>query len=258
MVPGRDIAPYLERYAAAGVDVFADPGLGAQELAYGDHPDEVLTWVPALGQPATALTFVFIHGGYWRALSHHDGLSGARAMAAAGVDTVSINYTLAPAATLEQVVDQCRRALRFIVGDRLPVSRDRLVISGHSAGGHLAAMVHDEVPAAPLVLVSGVFDLEPLLTTTVNEPLGLDVDRAVALSPMLRSVVGTAPALVLVGARDTDHFKHQSRGYADVLRAAGRATDVIEVADRDHFDVIEEFARPESPAFRWVMAQHRL
>jgi arylformamidase len=208
------------------------------------------------------LTVLFFHGGYWRALSHHDGLSGARAMAAAGINTVSVNYTLAPAAGLEQIVDQCRRAARFVASASvLPVNGEQLVLSGHSAGGHLAAMVHDEVPAAALLLVSGVFDLAPLLTTTVNDALGLDAERAIRLSPMLRPIrrvspVG-APALLLLGERDTDHFKYQSRAFAEVLRAAGRSAEMIEVVDRDHFDVIEEFARPDSALFQWVVAQRR-
>lgn len=261
MVPGRDITPWLEWYRQAGEEALTGAPHGVEALRYGSHPDEVLSWVPAGTKPAPLV--VFIHGGYWVALSHTDGLFAGPALARRGFHYASINYTLAPDASLEMIVDQCRRAVRFLLDHPdLPIDTTRVVLAGHSAGGHLAAMCADVAPGAGLLGFSGVYDLEPLLTTTVNVPLGLDADRARALSPMSRPAPALGASLLVVGADDPDHFKAQTRRYCYHLRDANDDRPNVGTMDgrmrwrvtagTNHFDVIAELADADSAVGRWL------
>lgn len=247
-VPQRDISPWLADYARLGRSALSEAPHGVTTLGYGDHPDEVVSWVPAGPDPAPLV--VFIHGGYWAALSHTDGLFAGPSLAAAGIHYASVNYTLAPSASLEEIVDQCRRAVRFVLDERsLPVDRRRVVLAGHSAGGHLAAMCAEEVDDVALLGFSGVFDLEPLIGTTVDGPLGLDPGRARALSPLRRPAPAVRQALMVVGEHDPDHFKYQTMRYADHVDGEWQVCP-----GANHFDVILALADPGSTVRRWIDA----
>ena len=168
----------------------------------------------------------------------------------------AVDYTLAPDATLDQIVDECRRAVQAVAaaGAQLGFDPSRIVVAGSSAGAHLAAMVgaqprsaRDTVAVAGLVLVSGIYELEPLLGTTINEALGLTVDSARRNSPLLMPThqpAYVARALVAYGENETVEFKRQSTQYAAHLDLAGVATAALEVEGRNHFDVILDLARP--------------
>jgi arylformamidase len=143
-------------------------------------------------------------------------------------------------------VDQCVRAvarLRDMVSSgAIPASS--LVLSGSSAGAHLAAMVLARSDAADAaVLLSGVFDLRPVVHTYVNDALGLDDAEAARLSPLLLQPVRHVPIVVAVGGVETGEFKRQSRAFADAWSAWG-ATEVVEVAHRNHFDLPEDLGDP--------------
>ena len=245
-VPGRDASPWLAEYARLGREAHDRAPHGVHLLRYGDRPDEVVSWVPAGAQPAPLV--VFIHGGYWVALSHTDGLFAGPSLAEAGIHYASVNYTLAPEARLEDIVDQCRRAVRFLVGTAgLPVDPGRIMLVGHSAGGQLAAMCAGSIDGASLLGFSGVFDLEPLIGTTVDGPLGLDPARARSLSPLHRPAPSHRRSLMVVGEHDPDHFKYQTMRYAEHLGGDWR-----ECPGANHFDVILGLADPASDVRRWV------
>ncbi len=186
--------------------------------------------------PKTPL-LVFIHGGYWQALSAADSLYLAPDVLAHGWSYAAIEYTLAPGAVIGQMVEECRAALAALAQAVRP---SFVVLVGHSAGAQLAAMVAlvapAPVPIDRVVLISGVYDLRPLVHTTVNRPLGLDEAAAAAFSPMLLPLTDQRPeSLVAWGENDTDAFKAQSRAFAERLGATA-----LEVADRHHFDVVDD------------------
>jgi len=204
----------------------------------------------------TAPLLVFVHGGYWQALSALDALCLAAAALGHGWSFAAIEYTLAPAGTVEQMVGECRHALGLLA-DR--VSASEVVFAGHSAGAHLAAMVALVAPPplalSRVALVSGVFDLRPLLHTTVNGPLALSPERAAASSPLLLPVAGgsTIPVVIACGDNETDAFKDQSRRYAEHLRINGLRVSSIECAPRHHFDIVDDLVDPLTELGRFTL-----
>jgi arylformamidase len=143
------------------------------------------------------------------------------------------------------MVDECRHELAAVVDLARPSA---VVVAGHSAGAHLTAMV-SLVATAPcrvdrIVLVSGVYDLRPLVGTTVNDALGLDVAAASLLSPALLTVAATPDVVVAWGDRDTRTFARQSESYSARLVAAGVSVDSFECAGRHHFDIVDDLVDP--------------
>ena len=136
-----DIAPMLRDYAAISAQA-RETLPCALNVAYGTHPDETLDIFPAQGdRPGPVL--IYLHGGYWRLLSKDDSSFMAPALTQAGITVVAVNYSLAPAVTLDHIVDQTRRAVAWVHHhiDQHHGDGQRLVIAGSSAGGHLAGMV---------------------------------------------------------------------------------------------------------------------
>lgn len=235
---GGDAAPFIADYEARSARAVESLGAAVQVLDGGSRLVVAEEGAPVL---------VFVHGGYWQALSAAASMYLAPGARSIGWSYAALEYTLAPAAGLPTMVQQVRHGLQLVaraVGD-VP-----LVLAGHSAGAHLAAMVAlaaaPPVPVHRTVLVSGVFDLRPLVLTSVNEALGLDVDAAAALSPSLLPVVGGAEVTVVWGDDDTDAFEAQSVTYAAVLRSAGLEVAAFECAARHHFDIVDDLVDPAS------------
>lgn len=236
------------------------------DLPYGAAAAERLDVFPA--QRADAPLLVFIHGGYWRALDKSDFSWVAPPFVAAGVAVAVPNHTLAPAATIEDIVRQMLAALAWLYrrADELGFDRDRIVVAGHSAGAHLAAMMTAalwpqyaaDVPGDLIkgaLLVSGVFDLEPLVYAPfVNVDLKLDVARARQLSPVYLPPATAAPVLTAVGALESSEFKRQSALLA--ARWPRNVTRQLELAACHHLAVCDALADPASPLFaaalEWV------
>jgi arylformamidase len=213
-----------------------------RDLTYGSGPDEKLDLFPAApgadGRPCPLL--VFLHGGYWQELSKLDASFAAPGLVASGIALAAVDYTLAPAASLERIVDQATRSVGWLGANAASLSVDpaRIVVTGHSAGAHLAAKAAERLPdrtIAGLVLIGGVFDLRPIARTSINDALGLDDAEADRLSVTPRP--GLPPAAVIWGADETDEFRRQSREVADAWRTAGNDALAIEVPGRHHFDL---------------------
>ena len=144
-------------------------------LRYGRAPGQTIDLFPGAGSRGTML---FIHGGYWRALDKSDHSFVAPPLVANGIGVAIINYDLCPQVSIARIVEQCREAVAWLrrEGPRYGMSAQRLVVAGHSAGGHLAAMlVATDWPAHGLpraitgaAAISGIFDLEPLLQVSIN------------------------------------------------------------------------------------------
>lgn len=252
---GGNYAPFLQAYADLSNDALARfPA--RRDVAYGDKPGQTLDlFVPPPAAQAPAL-LVFIHGGYWQELSKNQSLFAAPGCLAAGMAFAALDYTLAPAATVHDMVLECRLALRWLHAhaDAIGVDPSRIVVAGSSAGAHLAAMVGvrgwaddaDLPPGLPMasVLVSGVYDLAPLIGTSVNDALSLNEATAAAVSPQYLPVAGAPRSVVCWGEIETSEFKRQSHAYADALAAAGLLIDRAEIPGRNHFDVIIDLCTP--------------
>ncbi len=250
-----DIAPTLRCYAEQSAAARATLPC-VLDVSYGEHPDETLDIFPAA--TAGAPVFFFIHGGYWRLLSKDDSSFMAPAMTAAGATVVSINYSLAPAVTLDRIVDQTRRALAWVYHHIAEHSGDprRIHVCGSSAGGHLVGMLlaagwhadHD-VPedviqsASPL---SGLFDLEPLVHTHINAWMNLSPADALRNSPLAHLPRLGCPLLVSYGETETTEFKRQSDEYLRAWRSQGFIGDYVAMPGTHHFDIILQLNKPAS------------
>ena len=259
-----DYQAWFDRWAALS-DVARAQLRPVEDVRYGPGPKETLD-VFAPAQRARG-TLVFIHGGYWRSLDKRDHAFVAPAFVDAGIAVANVNYDLCPTVSIATIVDECRRAVAWIVreGARHGLAADAIVVSGHSAGGHLAAMLHATdwralgLATHPLhggVSVSGVHDLEPMLQFSFNADFGLTRHEARRLSPIHLQPTTAAPFAVAVGANETSEFLRQ----ADLLWSAWPAhrprgtADVLRVRERHHFDVIADYADPASLLTRATLA----
>jgi arylformamidase len=228
-----------------------------RDLRYGPQADELLDLFPVPGRTDAPL-FVFIHGGYWRALCKQDSVFMARNFTAHGVAVAAVNYQLAPAARLSEIVAQCRRSLAWLYthGSAHGINVRRIVLGGSSAGAHLAAMllapgwqaafgVPKNVVKAG-VLVSGLYDLAPVQQTTPNDWLALDSAEAAVLSPQRLLPDAGTRLYIATAEKDTDEFKRQSLDYAAACTRHGCAVQYAEIPGRNHFDVIMDWMNPQA------------
>jgi arylformamidase len=243
---GGDLTPYLNSYAALSAQYRAQMDV-IGNVSYGDSTAQVLDFFPAKG--AGAPLHVFIHGGYWQALSQRESAMMAPALVEAEHSFATLNYTLAPDARIGDMIDECRNALLWLAANAPELGFDpsRVTLSGHSAGAQLASMVMatsaDALARAGLrvrdvILISGVYDLEPISLTPVNEPLQLTPVEVHDLSP-IRHLPAPGPRYrVTVGERDTPEFIRQSRDYAEALRKGGHSVSFDLQKGVQHFDII--------------------
>lgn len=215
------------------------------------------------GAPAAPLV-VFIHGGYWQLGSGPDTAFVARALTAAGIDVAIPSYSLCPAVRIRDIIDEMRRCLAALWA----ATGKRPVVVGHSAGGHLTAALlatdWSAVPGVPADLVrtglaiSGVFELAPLIPTTMNAKLRLDPEAAAAASPLFWPPPPPGRTLVAaVGEHETGEFHRQSRAIVERWGRAGVATEYLSVAGVHHFTIVDELTRPGSALFDRVVALAR-
>jgi len=246
---GGNIEPYLDAYRTASADArrrYAQAGANMVELAYGPSAAQTIDLVvPRQGlgpQPVTLV--VYIHGGYWQQLSK-DESHVAPSLVERGVGYAAVNYTLAPDASLDEIVDECRQAVRRLVqvSTQYGIDSERIIIVGSSAGAHLAVMValRSPVRLGGLVLMSGIYDLEPLVSTSINDAVGMDIAAAHRNSPMRHDLSAIPSSVVSWGGIETDEFKRQSKTFANQLASASRSVTLIEVGHCNHFDIIHEF-----------------
>lgn len=255
-----DIEVFLSAYRDASTPLYTQlPCL--RDLRYGPHPEERLDLFPVPGNAAAPL-FVFVHGGYWRTLSKEDSVFMARNFTQRGIAVAAVNYALAPQTGLAEIVAQCRRALGWLYGHGTAYGIDvkRVVVAGSSAGAHLAAMLlaqdwqasfgvpPDIVKAA--VLVSGLYDLEPVQQTRPNQWLRLDDAQARDLSPVHALPAPGTRLCIATAEADTDEFKRQSLLYAAACRAQGCTVHYFEVPGRNHFNVIMDWMDASAPLTR--------
>ena len=200
---------------------------------------------------------VYVHGGYWQELSASDSLFMADDALASGIGVHAVEYRLAPAVTIAGIVEECVRDVAAVIAR---VGPSRTVLAGSSAGAHLAAMVRADRRVAGLidatVLLSGIYDLRPLVGTSVNDALGLDEAGATAVSPALLPVVaGGDEVLCAVAEHESDEFIRQNREYAARLAGAGAKVSSLIVPGRDHFDLPLDLVRPGTTVGDWVLAR---
>ncbi|MGA7226141.1 MAG: alpha/beta hydrolase [Candidatus Acidiferrales bacterium] len=250
------LAPYLEAYDARSRKAERSCRC-LKNLRWGEHPDETFDYFPAAAADAPLL--VFFHGGYWQELSKNESLFAAPDCIANGIAFAAIDYTLAPKARLGAIVDQSRRAIASLHRQAATLGFDarRIYVSGSSAGAHLAAMMFVKrwqagygLPSAAVagaILLSGIYDLEPLVGTYIDAALHLTTADVATLSPARLTLGPPVKAIVAWGENETPEFKRQSRSFASKLRISDFPSARFEIAGANHFDVVLGLADAATP-----------
>ena len=225
------------------------------DIPYGPHERQRLDVFPAAASGSPLLAF--IHGGYWhsrdRAMMHFL----APFYVAAGVSFASIGYRLCPEVGIGDIVADIGEAIAWLHAnaDMFSADGNRLFVAGHSAGGHLAALMCGSAgPGAGVIRggcsISGLHDLEPIRLCYLNENLNLDAGTAAQFSPIQRihadapDPATLPPLIAAVGGREGPEYFRQRDDLVAALRAAGQPVQPVDVPDGDHFTACAAFADP--------------
>lgn len=241
---------YTSRSAALPVATMKDAKLG---LKYGGDPRQCLDYFPAKTGKKSPLV-VFIHGGFWSALDGSQFRFPAPCFNDAGVNYATLTYRLAPDAAIGDIVSDVRTAIRWLFDNAAALGFDpeQITLVGHSAGAHLAAMVMADPNAPQLsgaLFIGGVFDLEPVQKSYVNDNALMSLDDAKALSPVSHAPKMTCPSHLYVGDNETSEFKRQSELMFDAWRPECCGSTFQIVGQRNHFDILFDLAEPGSRLF---------
>jgi arylformamidase len=215
----------------------------------------------------SAPLFVWIHGGYWRSSTKDDNAFVAPGLVAKGIAVANVDYTLAPHATLQEIVRQIRSSIAWLAanGAQYGIDARRIHVGGHSAGGHLVGMLladnwQSSFNVAPDAIgtalsVSGLFDLAPLRRTFVNDALALDEAAAFENSPInLVPRNADARLLATVGGDESSEFQRQTNEYWTLWSKTGNRGKLVEMPGFHHFNIILELESPGNPLFDTLVA----
>jgi arylformamidase len=220
------------------------------DISYGAHTREVIDLFRA---PNAKATVIYIHGGYWRMLSKVETSFVADGFAGQGVSVALINYPLCPEVSIANIRSSIQNAFVHLYKNMLTADeRKKIIVTGHSAGGHLAAL-HlatdwttyglSQNPIAGVVSLSGVFDVAPLMHTEMNDILKITEKSAAALNLMTAPIKSKAPLLLAVGGDEPEEFHRQS---ADLAKAwAALNPEIITLPGTNHYTIVDSLADPQ-------------
>ena len=239
-----DSQVYRQRWWDDSAAIRADPR-SRLDIRYGVGQRATLDYFPC--GAANAPLFVFMHGGYWQRNEKERFSFVATGPRNQGINVAVPGYTLAPEARLTDIVEEIREALTFLAANAavFGFDRERIVIGGWSAGGHLTAVVAAHPAVRGGIPISGIFDLEPIALGVLNEKLALSADEIATLSP-LRNISDWSPPLRLfVGGAELPELKRQSEDYVAATHARGLPVSMNVLAGHHHFSILDEFVRPD-------------
>jgi arylformamidase len=253
------VARWLERCAK----LHERPGTRV-DLAYGDGEREKLDLFSG-GNPSGPL-LIYIHGGYWQRGDKSMYSFICESFIRHGVSVAIMNYDLTPSVRIGQIPSQIRKCIAWLWDNAadLGFSREQLHVMGHSAGGHLTGMMmatdwpgYDSRLPADLIRsgipLSGLFELEPLVHTTINGGPQMSVAEAIAESPLFLPLATSAPQLVVTGGGETSELRRQSDAYVEKFFGPNQPMERYNEPDVDHFDVLERLADETTGFFQKSM-----
>ena len=231
-------------------------------LRYGEHPDEVLDFFPSARKDAPIQ--VFVHGGAWKNFTKDNYSFPAEGFGPAGFSTAILNFSKLPNVRLPTMIDQVRRGVPWIYknAERLGSNPERLYMSAHSSGAHLAANTllsdwsaldcpADTVKAA--ACVSGPYDLEPVMLSARSSYVLLDKAEVAALSVTRHTDRIPCPVVVAYTDGDTDEFQRQSREFATALERSGRLAGYRRFSGFNHFELMGQFGEPGGELVQFIL-----
>ncbi len=232
------------------------------DIAYGPGPEQALDIFPA-AEPEAPI-HIFIHGGAWRLLSKAESCFQAEAFVEAGINFVALNFANLPQVHLPEMAAQIRRAIAFVHAEAASFGGDAeaITVSGHSSGGHLAAVMlttdwrRHGLPADAVkagLCASGMYELEPVLKSARSAYVKLDTDEAAALSPIRHIGQISCPVSVAWGTLESPEFQRQGAEFAAALAEAGKLRGSLALPGLNHFEVAFSLASRDGRLFREVM-----
>ena len=232
---------------------------GERDISYGAKPRQVFDFYPA-GVDQGAPLVVYIHGGYWQRGHGRDYAFVARELLARGVSVAIPSYSLCPEVRIGDIADE----IAIFLAGLWARTKVRPLLVGHSAGGQLAAslMARGNIEGAPSDLItaaygiSGVYDLRPLMGTSLNDALGLDDVAAKTASPMLGRMPSTIGTFIAAaGGNESSEFIRQANDFAKHWSAAGMAAESTIIPGANHFTIVDELTRPNSAMLNRIVAE---
>jgi arylformamidase len=229
-----------------------------RQLRYGTRPGETCDVFPSVRAfEGGAPVLIYIHGGFWRANDAATFSYVAEGFAPQGALVIVIDYDLMPAVGLRDIIHECETALQWAHGHAREFGGDpnRIFVSGNSAGGHLAAMLADrrwpqrrDLPSDVVkgaIAVSGIYDLAPLTSTSMQEDFRFTPADIEAMSPLRLLPHEAAPLLLAVGEDETRTFRNETHKYAEACRNHGLSIREMTVPNTNHITVVlDAFAQP--------------
>jgi arylformamidase len=261
-----DVDSYAEFYARKSEETRAELNHHL-DVPFGPTLAEHVDLYLAPGGVQNAPVLVYLHGGSWRSRTSKEFGFVARGPASRGVATVVVNYALCPDVSIDEIVRQTRAAIAWAYKNAPNFGGDpeRIHVAGHSAGGHLAAMLlvtdwkgvygfpKDIIKGA--CAISGLFDLAPFPYTFLQPKLQLTWDQVLRNSPILHLPKWTPSLLLVYGEHETAEFRRQSDDFLAARKAKGLDTDLLTLPDKNHYDVIDGFLDAESPLCSSILEQ---
>ena len=213
------------------------------DLRYGPRERNRIDFLKAADK---APTLLFIHGGYWQHRAKEVFTLVAAGAMAHGINVALIGYTLAPDATLDQIVAEIHAGIDFLAGQLpdLGAAHGGIVVSGWSAGGHLTSMALSNANVRAGVAISGIYDLEPIRHSYLNEKLRLDETMSRRNSPMMQSGGPAKPLSLVVGNAELPLLRKQTADFAGHRARHGLPVTYEEIPGADHFTIINEMIAP--------------
>jgi acetyl esterase/lipase len=213
------------------------------DLRYGPRARNRIDFLKARDE---APTLLFIHGGYWQTRAKETFALFAEGPLAYGINVALIGYTLAPEATLDQIVAEIHGGIDFLANELPALGGDGkgIVVSGWSAGGHLTSMAlsHPQVKAG--MAISGIYDLEPIRASYLNIKLGLDEAMSRRNSPMMQAGGATKPLSLVAGSAELPLLRKQTADFAGHRAKFGLPLTYEEIAGANHFTIMNELSSP--------------
>lgn len=285
----EDITIYINAYiqqSKTAKEKAVKDKLVLADLKYTPHKDTTLDLYLPHDQHQTGTSYdgvnnnkklhVYIHGGYWQELSKEESCFAATNFQAHNCYFAVVNYSLAPSASLSEIVEQNRHAIAWLYqhAEHYGYDKNEIYLSGSSAGAHLAIMMlktdwskyisakqleEKLTPIKGICAVSGIYDLTPIAQTYINEPLQLTKADILNNSPLLSTMpnAGATPCKIIIsyGDNETSEFKRQSQEFKEKLITLGYQVSFQEIVARNHFDVILDLANENSWLFTQVLQQ---
>ena len=213
------------------------------DLRYGPRERNRIDFLKAAEK---APTLVFIHGGYWQMRAKEAFSLFAGGPMAHGINVALIGYTLAPEATLDEIVAEIDAGIGFLAGKLPELGGDagRIGVSGWSAGGHLTAMALSHPKVKGGVAISGIYDLEPIRHSYLNVKLGLDEAMSHRNSPTMQAAGPMKPLALVVGGAELPLLRKQTSDFACHRAKYGLPVSYEEIPGADHFSVMDQLSSP--------------